>query len=205
MSVELLGTRWPTPIIIAPVGSHRAYHPEGELAVARAAQSRNHLQILSTVSSTSIEHVTDAREAPVWFQLYTMGGWSGIRSRLRRAEAVGCPVVVLTVDLAGGTSPRHTLSRAIRRDTSDCAACHEGSGIAARTKPMREGAREEGPELDLTWAADVPTHGFLLREEGRVVGALTALYSERQVAGRTERFCNVATWCVLPSHRSQSA
>ena len=150
-SVDILGTRWPTPIILAPVGSQGAYHTEGELASARAARSRDHLQLLSTVSSNSIEAVSEARGAPVWFQLYTQGGWQGVRERLRRAEAAGSPVVVLTVDLAGGTSARHTLRRAILDDPRDCATCHVGNGIAARVKPMLGSSEYEGPELDLTW------------------------------------------------------
>ena len=150
MSVEILGKRWPTPIILAPVSGQLAFHVEGELGSARAARSRNHLQLLSTVSSTSVEAVTEARGAPVWFQLYTMGGWQGVRARLKRAEAAGCPVVVLTVDMAGGTGARHTLARASRADTRDCAACHEGDGPAARPRPMTEGG-DDSDELDLTW------------------------------------------------------
>jgi isopentenyl diphosphate isomerase/L-lactate dehydrogenase-like FMN-dependent dehydrogenase len=149
MSVEILGTRWPTPIVVAPVGSHKAFHADGEIAVARAAKARNHLQILSTMTSTAIEDVAKARQDPLWFQLYTQGGWEGVNKRLRRAEAVGCPVVVLTVDLSGGTDSRHTLRREIRKDTRDCSVCHEGNGVAARTKPMLVGG--DGPEINLTW------------------------------------------------------
>ncbi|MBT5219489.1 MAG: alpha-hydroxy-acid oxidizing protein [Woeseia sp.] len=147
-SVEILGTRWPTPIVMAPVGSQKAFHADGELGSARAAKSRNHLQMLSTVSSTSIEEVTAAREAPLWFQLYTMGGWQGIRARLRRAEAAGSPVVVLTVDNVPG-GDRHTLARAVRKDSRDCSVCHEGSGVAARTKPMAGGGTDE--RFGVTW------------------------------------------------------
>ena len=149
-TVELLGTRWPTPIILAPVGSQRAFHVDGELASARAAGSRNHLQFLSTVSSTAIEEVVEARGAPIWFQLYTMGGWQGIRARLRRAEAAGCPAVALTVDNVGRT-PRLTLERAIRADSRDCAACHEGEGPAARPKPMTVGGDGSGRGV-VDWA-----------------------------------------------------
>ena len=97
--VRIFGEEWPTPIVIAPAGSQKAFHGDGELATARAARKLNHLQILSTVSSTSIEQVAEARGAPIWFQLYTRGGWPGVRKMLRRAEAAGCPAVVLTVDL----------------------------------------------------------------------------------------------------------
>lgn len=54
------------------------------------------------------------------------------------------------------------------------------------------------------WAIDAPNHGFLLRDGERVVGTLLALYSERVIAGRLERFCNMGSWCVLPDYRSGS-
>lgn len=182
--VKIFGQEWPTPIVIAPCGSQRAFHSDGELATARAARKFNHLQILSTVSSTPIEQVAEARGAPIWFQLYTLGGWPGVRKMLRRAEAAGCPAVVLTVDLPTSSSPaRHTLERAIRRDSRDCAVCHEGSGIAARQKPMFDGIDADEQDrrgMALTW-------DFLeqLRQETTmkvlVKGIVTAEDAERAV------------------------
>jgi hypothetical protein len=54
------------------------------------------------------------------------------------------------------------------------------------------------------WKVDAPNHGFLLRDGQFVVGACVAFYSERLVAGRIERFCNMGAWCVLPAYRSHS-
>lgn len=54
------------------------------------------------------------------------------------------------------------------------------------------------------WKADAPNHGFMLRDGRRIVGTLLALYSERLVAGRVERICNMGSWCVLPDYRSRS-
>ncbi len=71
MSTEIFNVRWLTPIGLAPAGSQKAFHRLGEIAVARAARSCSHLQILSTVSNTSIEAVNQARGEPVWYQLYT--------------------------------------------------------------------------------------------------------------------------------------
>ena len=65
-SVELFGTKWETPIFLCPVSSMKVFDPEGEVAVARAAAKKQHLQVLSTVASSSIEEVTKARGAPVW-------------------------------------------------------------------------------------------------------------------------------------------
>jgi isopentenyl diphosphate isomerase/L-lactate dehydrogenase-like FMN-dependent dehydrogenase len=123
MSVNLFGTNWDSPIVLDPVGSQRAFHPDGELAVARAARSRKHLQMLSTVATTSVEDVTKARGAPIWYQLYPTDQWAVTQALVSRAKAAECPVLVLTVDLQGGTN-RVTLGHAIRRDARDCKACH---------------------------------------------------------------------------------
>src|SRR5438552_14366039 len=75
MSIELLGAKYPTPIIIAPVGGQRSFHPDGEIGVAKAAKAGGHLQILSTSTNTGVEEVTAARGAPIWYQLYATNKW----------------------------------------------------------------------------------------------------------------------------------
>jgi 4-hydroxymandelate oxidase len=62
-SVELFGTRYDSPIFVCPTGGNKFFHPDGELAVARAARAGNHLQVLSTSSNYSVEDVTKARGA----------------------------------------------------------------------------------------------------------------------------------------------
>src|SRR5499425_1227522 len=61
MSTEILGVKYDSPIIIAPIGGQQAFYAEGELATARAAKAGNHLQILSTVTNTDVEDVIAAR------------------------------------------------------------------------------------------------------------------------------------------------
>lgn len=154
LKTELLGESLETPIVIAPCSSQRAFHPEGELAVARAARVKNHLQILSTLSTTSVEDVTKARGGPVWFQLYPSTSWDVARAMLRRAEAAGSPVLVLTVDLNPGSN-RETLLRAMRVDPRRCADCHDQSFAGlVRRKPMFDGLDLRGAEFDtpsMTW------------------------------------------------------
>lgn len=134
-SVELLGNKYPTPIILCPLGSQRAFHPDGELAVARAAKAKNHLQVLSTVATTSIEDVIAARGAPVWWQLYSTSDWNQTRAMIKRAEAAGAPAVVFTVDLLGGSN-RETMFREGLSDTRNCIQCHAGGrpapGVSGR-------------------------------------------------------------------------
>ena len=140
-ATEIFGTRWASPIALAPVGGQRKYHPEGEVAVARAARQGAHTQILSTATSRSVEDVAAARGAPIWYQLYPTNYWHVAETMVKRAEQAGCPVVALTVDRA---SPRNmeTFERYVRTDTADCSACHVMNGTVEqrmRSKPMYDG------------------------------------------------------------------
>ena len=136
--VTLFGREWPTPIMIAPCGSQRAFHPDGELGTARAAQAQNHLQTLSTVSSTGVEEVNEARGEPVWYQLYATSNWEVTRAVVERVRTAGCPVIVLTVDLPTGSN-RLTGRRWSRVDDRTCTQCHRPRGRAPDIKPMYQG------------------------------------------------------------------
>ena len=155
MAVELFGTTWKTPVVLDPAGSQRAFHPEGELAVARAARSKGHLQILSTTTTTSVEDVVEARGEPVWYQLYAASEWNVSRTMVKRAEAAGCPVLVLTVDQLGGTN-RETLKLSQREDKRECNVCHDRSSMQASSqrKPMFAGLDLKGVRFqpaNITW------------------------------------------------------
>ncbi len=146
MSTEIFGRRWETPIVIQPCGSQKAFHPEGEVAVARAARARGHLQMLSTVTTSSVEEVNEARGEPVWYQLYPTTEWRITEALLRRAEAAGCPAAVLTIDNPVGGN-RETSRRESLADPRDCSLCHVPQGEFAdyaRRKPMFDGLDLEG-------------------------------------------------------------
>ena len=123
-SVRLIGNTWTSPIVLSPVSAQKAFHHDGELATAKAARAKEHLMILSTAATTSVEDVIAARGAPVWQQLYTTDVWDVTRAMVKRAEAAGCPVLALTVDLQP-RSNRETLERAKRVDKRECKMCHE--------------------------------------------------------------------------------
>jgi len=153
MSVELLGARFDSPIILCPLGAQKAFHPEGEVAVARAAKARGHLQILSTVTSTGVEEVIAARGAPVWFQLYTTSSFDITTKLVKRAEAAGCPAVAVTVDLPAGRNIETAL-RWARTDTRTCTACHAPGGSPLFTRPMFSQLDTTGLSItssSLTW------------------------------------------------------
>ena len=140
MSVTLFGTSYDSPIVLAPVSSQRAFHPEAEVAVARAARARKHLQILSTLASTAVEDVNAARGEPVWFQLYPTNDWNVTTAMVARADKAGCPVLVLTVDNLGNN--RVTQKRLTRLDTRTCQSCHATTPSTGRffvTRPIFSG------------------------------------------------------------------
>ena len=153
-STELFGTTWKTPIVLAPVGSQKAFHADGEMASARAAGGRGHLQILSTGTTTSVENFTSAWRGPIWYQLYPTDTWRITQALVKRAERAGCPVLVLTVDLPFGRNTE-TEVRFRQSDTRQCASCHQpGWAGYFRRKPMFDGLDLTGVSMaapGLTW------------------------------------------------------
>ena len=94
-----LGQPLSMPIITAPCALNQLAHPDGELAVARAVASMGTAQVLSTLSSTSLEEVAEAATAPRWFQLYCYRDRSITHELVKRAEAAGYVAICVTVDM----------------------------------------------------------------------------------------------------------
>jgi lactate 2-monooxygenase len=95
----VLGTDLTAPFLLAPVGVLAIAHPDGELAVARAAAAQHVPMILSTAASATIEDVAAASgEGQRWFQLYWPKDRSVAASMLGRAQAAGYSVLVVTLD-----------------------------------------------------------------------------------------------------------
>lgn len=163
MSIELFGMKLNSPLILCPVGSQRAFHPDGEVGVARAAQAKGNLQILSTQTSIGVEDVIKARGGPIWYQLYTTDKFDVTTTLVKRAEAAGCTATAVTVDLPNGRNTT-TMTRFQRLDTRACGTCHTdatgnlanprvGGGVS-NTKPMFAGMNTEGLGVtspSLTW------------------------------------------------------
>lgn len=99
LAVEVLGRRFPAPLMLAPVGVQSVLHKGAEVATARAAGSLAVPLILSTASSSTMEDVAAAMgDAPRWFQLYWPRDDELAASFLRRAEAAGYGAIVVTLD-----------------------------------------------------------------------------------------------------------
>lgn len=100
-SVTLFGKKWASPIMLSPVGFQGLFHEDGEIATAKAAQAAGHLMVVSTVSNAAYSEIArefEAHQKP-WFQLYPTKDRAVTRQLIERAEANGCEVIVLTVDV----------------------------------------------------------------------------------------------------------
>ena len=140
LKTEIFGTMWEAPIFLCPVGGQKMFHPEGEVAVARAARAKKTTQILSSATSTAVEDVAKALGSPLWYQLYMPVRWEGTEKLVHRVEEAGCPVLVWTVDLLAGRN-LETAERFRRMDTRECQGCHATArgGRAPADMPMYKG------------------------------------------------------------------
>jgi 4-hydroxymandelate oxidase len=113
-SVRVLGARIAAPLMVAPTGRHRLFHPDGERATARGAAAAGVPYVMATTSTVTIEDVAMERRAaserllsPQWFQLYLPHDRSVTEGLVDRVAAAGFGAVVLTVDQpVYGASPR---------------------------------------------------------------------------------------------------
>lgn len=108
VATRILGAPASMPLMLAPTGRHRLYHPEGEAATARAAAAAGIPFVLATNSTVSIEDVAaERRAAPQWFQLYMTPDRLVTEQLLDRLAQAGFGALVLTVDQpVPGYSPR---------------------------------------------------------------------------------------------------
>src|SRR5262249_53919478 len=140
MSTEILGVKYASPIVLAPIGGQRSFHDEGEGASARAAKVGKPLQIFSTAPSLGVEGVARARGHAIWYPLLPPHKRGGAPAMVKRAEKAGCLAVAVTVDRNGGRN-QETLFRLRPTDTRDCSGCHDRSSLQSsmRTRAMYQG------------------------------------------------------------------
>ncbi|HUO38000.1 MAG TPA: pre-mycofactocin synthase MftD [Mycobacterium sp.] len=96
MSTTVLGQQISLPVMISPTGV-QAVHPEGEVAVARAAAARGTAMGLSSFASKPIEEVV-AANPKLFFQVYWLGDRKAIAQRVQRAREAGAVGLIVTTD-----------------------------------------------------------------------------------------------------------
>lgn len=96
MATRVMGQDISMPVLISPTGV-QAVHPEGEVAIARAAANRGVAMGLSSFASRSLEDVC-AVNNQIFFQMYWSGGRDVMAQRLERAKAAGAKGIIVTLD-----------------------------------------------------------------------------------------------------------
>jgi L-lactate dehydrogenase (cytochrome) len=97
-ATRVLGRDLQWPLLCSPTGASRLYHPDGEIAVARACAQAGIYYALSTMATCSIEDVAAATRAPKLFQLYLFKDRGITRELIARCKAAGFDALCLTVD-----------------------------------------------------------------------------------------------------------
>jgi L-lactate dehydrogenase (cytochrome) len=139
----VLGQSLSMPVVLAPVGLCGMFARRAEVQAARAAESQGVPFVESTVSICSIEEVAGAVSAPPWFQLYVMRDRSYAEGLIARAQAVGSPVLVLTIDLAVVGARHRDTRNALIGDPPRWAQAMRGLDLVSHP----------------TWVLDVPIGG----------------------------------------------
>lgn len=159
---------WPSPLYLSAVSSMRAFHAEGELAVARASKTRAVQLMLSTGSSVPVEQVAAAVGAPYWQQLYPTNEWAVATRIVRRAEEAGCSAIVLTVDSPIPHRNNETLKRAMLEDSRPCVGCHKNNSHDMWTKAPMFGGLDVSRVNALVPGDLTPAYLDRLRKEVKV-------------------------------------
>ena len=107
LKTKLFGHTYDAPFGISPVGLQGLMWPKSPEILARAAFDHNIPFVLSTVTTASIEKIAEITQGNAWFQLYHPSEERVTKDILKRAEAAGCPVLIILADVPSfGYRPR---------------------------------------------------------------------------------------------------
>ena len=138
LRTTVLGQELSMPVALAPVGLAGMFAQRAEVAAARAAEAARVPFCESTVSIAGIEEVRAATTAPFWFQLYVMRDRSFAEGLMARASAAGCPVLVLTVDLAVVGARYRDVRNAMVGEVSRLASVRRGLDLVSHPRWVRD-------------------------------------------------------------------
>jgi heme/flavin dehydrogenase (mycofactocin system) len=96
LSTTVLGVESAIPVVISPTGV-QAVHPDGEVAVARAAANRGVIMGLSSFASKPVEEVAEANPN-TFYQMYWTGTREAMAQRMERARVAGAKALIATLD-----------------------------------------------------------------------------------------------------------
>jgi len=200
----LLGSRLAAPVGVAPMAYHRLFHPDGEVAVARAAGAAGVLFVVSIFASRLLEDIAAAATGPLWLQLYWLRRREALLDLIARAQAAGFTAVVLTVDTPQVGRRLRDLRRgfavppevsAVNLDPAATAGVYQHrAGVSAIEQNSRDQFDASLSWADLTWLREhsplpVVVKGVLTGEDAArladlgVAGVVVSNHGGRQLDG----------------------
>lgn len=138
LATTVLGEELSMPVVLAPVGLAGMFATRAEVQAAKAAEAAGVRFCESTVSIAGIEEVAAATSQPFWFQLYVMRDRSYAEGLMARAQAAGCSVLVLTVDLAVVGARYRDTRNAMVGEISKLAAARRGLDLVTHPGWVRD-------------------------------------------------------------------
>ena len=175
--VELLGIRRAHPVVVAPTAFQRLAHPEGEVAIARAAAATGTVMCVSTFASAGAAAVADTvPEVTRWFQLYALTDRGATRELIDGAAQRGYEALVVTVDRPVLGIRERELRADLRDPVADIPRQHPGADAGgARGRALRQ------IDPGLRWS-DIEQFAGHSRLPVLVKGILTAEDAELAIA-----------------------
>ena len=98
LRTTVLGTELAFPLILAPLGFTRLFHPDGERGAAQAASEAGIGYCLSSFSGYRVDQLRQVSSGPLWYQLYLAGGREVVEGSLERARKAGFSALAVTID-----------------------------------------------------------------------------------------------------------
>jgi L-lactate dehydrogenase (cytochrome) len=147
---RVLGVDVDMPLLLSPTGFSRMFHPDAELAAARAATSHGTMYCLSTVATESIETVAAAAAGPKMFQVYVLRDPGLNFEFIQRCRDAGYAALCLTVDVpAGGNRERDLRTGMVMPPTFGWR-----SKLSFATHPAWSLGQLRGPAFDIPNVSD---------------------------------------------------
>jgi L-lactate oxidase len=147
LSVTILGSRLPFPVIVPPMGSQGLAHVSKEIGMAKASQAAGTLMVLSMVSNDSLEDVAAAHPGPKWMQLYFPADRGYAREVIMRAKAAGYSAIVPTID----STLAYPRENNIRNNFRIPVSLGKGNAPKSEPDPIKAAAIMNRRKVDLNW------------------------------------------------------
>jgi L-lactate oxidase len=147
LSVTILGSKLPFPIIVPPMGGQGLAHVSKEIGMAQGAQAAGTLMVLSMQSNVSLEDVAAAHPGPKWMQLYFPADRGYAREVIMRAKAAGYTAIVPTID----STLAYPRDNNIRNNFRIPVSLGKGNAPKDEADPVKAAAIMNRRKVDLNW------------------------------------------------------